>query len=179
MKSNVKLDRQNAQFWLWVFSCEKKFWHVGEEEKPVAHAVAAIWSSEAEHAACGVTIVTEPVMQPEYGPGHAMGGAHEPELQTWLLLVQSWHCVPLEPHCESMVPGKQLPAISQQVVHPLGHGGGGATHFWLMHVLPVVVQSWQAAPPAPQCGSLMPRRHVPVVSQHPFGQLCGSHAFAA
>jgi hypothetical protein len=60
-------------------------------------------------------------MQPGYVPGHGCGGAHDPKLHTWPPWVQSWHCVPVEPHCVSDIPAKQLPAASQQVVHPFGH----------------------------------------------------------
>jgi hypothetical protein len=111
---------------------------------------------------------------------HADGGT----VHCWLLQVspeleQLAHDAPPVPQRRSLVPGRQLPPLSQQPEGQLcaSHtgGGGGIMHCWLPHVSPDWVQSWHWPPPPPHERSDVPLRHRPRLSQQPLAQLCGSH----
>jgi hypothetical protein len=80
------------------------------------------------------------------------------------------HAEPPTPHAEVLVPDSQRPALSQQ---PIGQVIGlhvAPTHAPIVHTSPTG-QSAHDSPPMPQAAVLVPSWQVPVVSQHPVGQV--------
>jgi hypothetical protein len=94
---------------------------------------------------------------------------------------QGAQALPSLPHALVLVPVSQAPATSQQ---PVGHVAALHGRLWQVwevgsQTSPVVAQSMQRAPPAPQSSVSRPPRHcsppAPLGAQHPFGQLVASH----
>jgi hypothetical protein len=174
--------RQELHPGLVACSNAKKAMHAADVGPP-AHAARACWRSLAVHTCwmLGTGVVAD-AGHALYGTGHVDWSRHARGdafvLHCDLVCVQSTHDAPLSPQLELRKPPSHSPCAPQQprgqVAGP--HGGGVATHVWLVHSRPAP-QLVHATPRAPHAASVVPPTQTPLL-QHPL-QFDGPHAGCA
>ena len=97
---------------------------------------------------------------------------------------QSVQVAPLLPHAVASLPARQVATPLSKLQHPLGHSSGpqfalgrSQTRPFVTSqvVKPFAMQSEHARPADPHACVSEPTRQMPLLSQHPFGQLVGPH----